>query len=76
MGPIVSMSVPAGWRRLGLADLLPVTAAVAVFLLLAAFVSADPVVGVTASRGPFTDEAWNVVNARNLVLLGRWSTDN
>jgi 4-amino-4-deoxy-L-arabinose transferase-like glycosyltransferase len=24
---------------------------------------------------PFTDEAWNVVNARNLTLLGTWSTD-
>lgn len=45
------------------------------FLLLASFVGADPRPGVTFSDSPFTDEAWNVVNARNLVQLGRWSVD-
>ncbi len=47
-----------------------------VLFLLLAFVSADPAPGVTISNGPFTDEAWDVVNARNLVLLGTWSTDD
>jgi hypothetical protein len=32
--------------------------------------------GVTVSNSPFTDEAWNLMNARNLVVLGRWSTDD
>ena len=45
------------------------------FLLLAAFVAADPASHVTFSTSPFTDEAFNTVNARNYVLLGRWSTD-
>ncbi len=30
---------------------------------------------MTGSNSPFTDEAWNVLNARNFVVLGRWSTD-
>ena len=45
------------------------------FALLAAFVAADPPSRVTFSSSPFTDEAFNTVNARNLVQLGRWSTD-
>jgi hypothetical protein len=56
--------------------LLPLAAPAAVLVILLAFISVDPAAGVSASRGPFTDEAWNVVNARNLVLLGRWSTDD
>jgi 4-amino-4-deoxy-L-arabinose transferase-like glycosyltransferase len=44
-------------------------------VLLATFVSADPTAGLTFSIGPFTDEAFNTVNARNLVLLGQWSSD-
>ena len=44
--------------------------------VLLAFVAADPSIGVTASNGPFTDEAWDVMNARNFVLLGTWSTDD
>ena len=55
---------------------LLVAAPVILVLLLAAFISADPPPGVTASRGPLTDESWDVVNARNFVLLGRWSTDD
>ncbi len=51
-------------------------AAAGVGLLLLGFVRVDPPTGVTASASPFTDEAWHVVNARNLVLLGRWSTDD
>jgi 4-amino-4-deoxy-L-arabinose transferase-like glycosyltransferase len=55
------------WPEIGLA--------LALVAILLRFVAADPTAGVTASDSPFTDEAWNVVNARNLVLLGRWSTD-
>lgn len=45
-------------------------------LVLLVFVRVDPPTGVTASASPFTDEAWHVVNARNFVLFGRWSTDD
>ena len=45
------------------------------FVLLAAFVAADPAAHVTFSVSPFTDEAFNAVNARNSVQLGPWSTD-
>ncbi len=53
-----------------------ILAALAIGLLLLAFVRVDPPSGVTASASPFTDEAWHVLNARNLVLFGRWSTDD
>jgi hypothetical protein len=39
------------------------------------FADLDPARGVTASMSPFTDEGANVVNARNLVLFGSWTTD-
>jgi len=45
------------------------------FAVLTAFVAADPATKVTASLAPFTDEGFNVVNARNLVQLGTWTTD-
>jgi hypothetical protein len=45
------------------------------FVLLAAFVAADPAAHMTFSVSPFTDEAFNTVNARNFVQLGPWSTD-
>ena len=47
---------------------------VGLFVLLAAFIAADPS-QMTFSVAPFTDEAFNVSNARNLVQLGTWSTD-
>ncbi len=47
----------------------------ALFAILAVFAAADPVARVTSSTAPFTDEAWNLVNARNFVQLGTWSTD-
>ena len=56
--------------------ILPVLVAILVAALLVPFVARDPVAGVTASNGPFTDESWNVLGARNLVLLGRLSTDS
>lgn len=57
-------------------DALPgIVAGVAIGLLLFAFVGVDPPTGVTNSTSPFTDEGWHVLNARNAVLLGTWSTD-
>jgi 4-amino-4-deoxy-L-arabinose transferase-like glycosyltransferase len=44
-------------------------------ILLLALLPSDPPPGMTLSTSPYTDEAWNVVNARNFVLLGTWSTD-
>ena len=55
--------------------LVPLLLAVAFFVLLATFAGVDPARGVTASTSPFTDEGWNVLNARNFVLFGRWATD-
>ena len=46
-----------------------------VVALLAIFVSNDPSFGVTSSSSPFSDEGFNALNARNLVMLGRFSTD-
>src|SRR5215210_4363918 len=48
----------------------------AILLLLVPFVTNDPVAGFTFSNSPFTDEAWWLANARNVALLGRWSTDD
>jgi 4-amino-4-deoxy-L-arabinose transferase-like glycosyltransferase len=59
-------------RRLPLEAIL---VGLGLFALLAAFVAADPASKVTFSSSPFTDEAFNTVNARNFVQLGRWSTD-
>ncbi len=46
---------------------------VAVALLVA--IDHDPARGITFSNSPYTDEAWRALNARNLVLLGSWTTD-
>lgn len=54
---------------------LPVAIGLAVVAILTISVAADPARGVTSSGSPFADEASNAVNSRNLVLLGRWSTD-
>ena len=54
----------------------PAGLAVAVVGILAIAVAVDPARGVTTSGSPFADEGFNAVNARNLVLLGRWSTDS
>jgi 4-amino-4-deoxy-L-arabinose transferase-like glycosyltransferase len=58
---------PFPWLAIGLA--------LAASGLLLAFIGADPTRGITGSQSPFTDEAWNVVNARNQLVLGMWSTD-
>ena len=43
--------------------------------LLSVQLAADPATGVTFSQSPFTDEGWSTLGARNVVLLGRWATD-
>ena len=89
-GPVSKLeptSRPVGQRRLRRPEWLgrpewlrriPPEAALvgaALFAILAAFAAADPVTKVTDSVAPFTDEAFNVVNARNFVVLGTFSTD-
>jgi len=70
---------PSGLRRrLGSIGRIPpeaILVGLGLFAVLAAFAAADPVTKVTDSVAPFTDEAFNVVNARNFVQLGAWSTD-
>ncbi|HET6379510.1 MAG TPA: hypothetical protein VFH63_00545 [candidate division Zixibacteria bacterium] len=50
--------------------------AIALAALLGTQLSADPAAGVTFSNSPFTDEGWNVMGARNVVLLGDWGAGN
>lgn len=50
--------------------------AVAVLVLLAPFARADPPAGLTGSNAPFTDEGFNLANARNRVLFGRFALDD
>ncbi len=52
-----------------------VVVGVALFGLLALFVSADPAPGVSWSSGALGDEWYNVISARNLVVVGQWATD-
>lgn len=73
------MHLPFALRCLRAFHRIPPEAAlvgIGLFVILAAFVAADPVTRVTDSVAPFTDEAGNFVNARNLVQVGRWSTDD
>jgi 4-amino-4-deoxy-L-arabinose transferase-like glycosyltransferase len=44
-------------------------------LVLGLQIAADPFPGVTFSQSPYSDEAWSVLGARNLVLLGTWAPD-
>ena len=71
--PRVRRHVPGALSDAGV--LAPILIALAFFVLLAAFAGVDPARGVTASTSPWTDEGWNVLNARDLVVFGRWSTD-
>ena len=59
-----------------LLDVLLLLAPLLVLGALAAFVRADPASHVTSSNGLYTDEAWDIINARNFVLLGSFSTDD
>jgi len=58
-------------RWTSLADIL--LPAALLLALLVTQLPADPAAGVTFSNSPFTDEAWNVMGARNFILLGTWS---
>jgi 4-amino-4-deoxy-L-arabinose transferase-like glycosyltransferase len=60
--------------RAGLLAALP--GVLAATLLLVAQLPNDPSPGVTFSESPWTDEAWSVLGARNLVVLGTWATDD
>ncbi len=64
------------WVRAEIAAWAPVLVGLAIFCLLAAFMTMDPAPGITLSNGPFTDEGFNLLNARNFAVLGRWSTDD
>ncbi|HEX6140671.1 MAG TPA: glycosyltransferase family 39 protein [Candidatus Limnocylindria bacterium] len=55
---------------------LPLLPALLALVAMLAILPSDPAPGMTDSSSPYTDEAYNVVNARNEVLLGRWSTDD
>lgn len=50
-------------------------ALVAVAVLLP-FLTRDPPPGLTGSNAPWTDEGFNLANARNRVLFGRFHTDD
>ena len=56
--------------------LVPLAPAFLLLVPLVAFVAVDPPTGFTSSSSPFTDEAWDIINARNFVLFGHWSTDD
>jgi 4-amino-4-deoxy-L-arabinose transferase-like glycosyltransferase len=75
-GGRVHLPSSLGWLR-AFRRIPPEAALVGIGLIavLAAFAAADPVTKVTDSVAPFTDEAFNFVNARNFVQLGVWSTD-
>jgi 4-amino-4-deoxy-L-arabinose transferase-like glycosyltransferase len=60
----------------GLASVAVAVPALIVGAVLVLLLAADPPAGITTSNAVRTDEAWDIVNARNLVLLGRWSTDD
>lgn len=47
-----------------------------VLALLIPFVAADPPDGLTQSNAPWTDEGFNLGNARNRVLFGQFHTDD
>src|SRR5215216_503198 len=48
--------------------------AIVVLWLLAPFAGNDPPAGLTASNAPWTDEGFNLANARERVLSGRFAT--
>lgn len=66
----------AGLRQRRLLDGLLLLAPLVVFGLLAVFVLRDPAGRVTASNAPYSDEAWDLINPRNFVLFGTFSTDD
>jgi hypothetical protein len=59
-------------RRAGLVGGLVLAAVV--LALLTPFATADPPAGLTTSNAPWTDEGFNLANARERVLSGRFAT--
>lgn len=57
------------------ADIAALGCGLVALALLGAQIAADPASGMSYSHSPFTDEGWTALGARNLVLLGRWATD-
>jgi 4-amino-4-deoxy-L-arabinose transferase-like glycosyltransferase len=51
-------------------------AALVTLVLLGLQLTADPATGFSFSDGPFTDEGFSVLGARNQALLGRFATDD
>jgi 4-amino-4-deoxy-L-arabinose transferase-like glycosyltransferase len=78
----VTRPAPAGDdRRQGRrGDRRPLLAALVlaavVVALLAPFATADPPARLTGSNAPWTDEGFNLANARNRVLFGTFHTDD
>ena len=60
--------------RSGLVAGLP--GAIIGLILLIVLLPSEPASGVTFSESPWTDEAWTVLGARNMALLGTWATDD
>jgi 4-amino-4-deoxy-L-arabinose transferase-like glycosyltransferase len=60
--------------RAGLVAAIPGTIVGLVLLLL--LLPTEPAAGVTFSESPWTDEAWTLLGARNMALLGTWATDD
>ncbi len=60
--------------RAGLVAAIPGTTVGLVLLLL--LLPTEPAAGVTFSESPWTDEAWTLLGARNMALLGTWATDD
>jgi 4-amino-4-deoxy-L-arabinose transferase-like glycosyltransferase len=67
---VAAVARPA--RRAGLIGGLVLAAVV--LALLAPFATADPPAGLTASNAPWTDEGFNLANARERVLTGAFAT--
>ena len=45
-------------------------------VLLIVLLPTEPAHRVTFSESPWTDEAWTVLGARNMAVLGTWATDD
>lgn len=56
--------------------LASVPGGVAALVLLALQLPNDPAPGVTFSGSPRSDEAWMLLGARTMALLGTWATDD
>jgi hypothetical protein len=69
-GNVAAVARPA--RRAGLVGGLVLAAVV--LALLAPFATADPPAGLTSSNAPWTDEGFNLANARERVRSGQFAT--